>query len=253
MRVAALYDIHGNRPALEAVLAEVDTLGCDRIVVGGDVSLGPSPSEVLDLLARRGEQVAFVRGNCDRDMATAPLREPDPSQPWDARLRWAAEQITAEQRAMLGALPLTLRLEIAGLGPVLFCHATPRSDEEIVTRLTPESRLAGPLAGVEERVIVSGHTHVQYDRQVHGRRWVNAGSVGMPYEGRTGAYWALLGPEVELRRTPYDSDRASEQIRATSFPKAEEFAREIFVTPRTAEQASEWFERMAEERARARA
>lgn len=253
MRVAALYDIHGNLPALEAVLAEVDALGCDRIVIGGDVSLGPSPSAVLDLLARRGEQLLFVRGNCDRDMANVMSREPNPSHPWEDRLRWAAEQVSPEQRTMLGALPLTLRLEIEGLGPVLFCHATPRSDEEIVTRLSPEPRLAGALAGVEERVIVSGHTHVQCDRRVYGRRWINAGSVGMPYEGRTGAYWALLGPELELRRTPYDTERAAEQMHASGFPKAEDFTRELFDTPRSADQASEWFERMAEERFRTRA
>jgi len=176
MRVAALYDIHGNLPALEAVLAEVESLGCDHIVVGGDVSLGPSPREALERLSGRTETVSFVRGNCDRDMATVLRREPEPSRPWEDRLRWAAKQVSEEQRAMLGGLPLTLTLEIEGLGPVLFCHATPRSDEEIVTRLTPDARLAGAAAGVAERVIVCGHTHVQFDRQAHGRRWINAGT-----------------------------------------------------------------------------
>ena len=252
MRVAALYDIHGNLPALEAVLAEVESLGCDRIVVGGDVSLGPSPREALELLSGRPETVSFVRGNCDRDMASVLRREPDPSLPWEDRLRWAAEQMSEEERAMLGGLPLTLALEIEGLGPVLFCHATPRSDEEIVTRLSPDARLAGAAAGVAESVIVCGHTHVQFDRQAHGRRWINAGSVGMPYQGRTGAFWALLGPGVEHRRTEYDYERASQQIRSSGFPKAEEFARGIFVTPTTAQEASQRFERMSEERTRAR-
>jgi diadenosine tetraphosphatase ApaH/serine/threonine PP2A family protein phosphatase len=154
---------------------------------------------------------------------------------------------------MLGALPLSLAMEIDGVGAVLFCHATPRSDEEIITRLTSESRLAGALADVEQEVIVSGHTHVQYDRWAHGRRWINAGSVGMPYEGRPGAYWLLLGPDVEFRHTPYDFERATAQIRATGFPKAEEFARGNFVTPITSEEASQRFEATAEERARARA
>ena len=253
MRVAALYDIHGNLPALEAALAEIDSIGCDRIVAGGDISLGPSPSEVFEALRRRGEQVAFVRGNCDRDMATVLQREPRPEQPWEDRLRWAAEQVSAEQRELLGALPLSLRLEVDGLGTTLFCHGTPRSDDEIVTRLSPEGRLAGSLAGVAERVIVSGHSHVQFDRVVLGRRWINAGSVGMPYQGRPGAFWALLGPDVEFRCTPYDYERATEQLRASGFPRVEEFTRGLFVTPMTAEAASQQFEQWAEDRARGRA
>jgi predicted phosphodiesterase len=252
MRVAALYDIHGNLPALEAVLAELDTLGCERIVAGGDMALGPSPAEVLQALERLGDRVAFVRGNCDRDMATVLHREPRPEHPWEDRLRWAAEQISAEQRDLLGGLPLSLTLEVDGLGPTLFCHGTPRSDDEIVTRISPDSRFAGSLAGVSERVLVSGHTHVQFDRAVLGRRWINAGSVGMPYEDRPGAFWALLGPDVEFRCTPYDYERAGERIRATGFPRVEEFARSLFVTPMSPEAASQQFEQWAEDRARAR-
>jgi predicted phosphodiesterase len=252
MRVAALYDIHGNLPALEAVLAELDTLACDRIVAGGDMALGPCPAEVLEALERRGDRISWVRGNCDRDMATVLHREPRPEHAWEDRLRWAAEQLTAEQRERLGSLPLSLSLEIDGLGRTLFFHATPRSDDEIVTRLSPDTRFAGSLAGVSERVLVSGHSHVQFDRAVLGRRWINAGSVGMPYQGRPGAFWALLGPEVELRSTPYDFELASEQIGASGFPKAAEFTRSLFVAPMSAEAASQQFEQWAEDRARAR-
>src|SRR6266850_5553055 len=109
MRVAALYDIHGNLPALEAVLAEVEPLACDRVVIGGDVALGPMPREVLDRLATLGDRLAFVRGNCDREMATALDQEPDPSKSWGPQTRWAAERITPAQRVFLGQLPLSLR------------------------------------------------------------------------------------------------------------------------------------------------
>src|SRR5262249_20659847 len=155
-------------------------------------------------------------------------REPRPEHPWEDRLRWAAEQLTVEQRERLGGLPLSLRLEVDGLGPTLFFHGTPRSDEEIVTRISPDSRFAGSLAGRSEGVLVRGHTPVQFDRAVLGRRWINAGSVGMPYQGRPGAFWALLGPDVEFRSTSYDTERASERILASGFPKAAEFARSLF-------------------------
>jgi putative phosphoesterase len=250
MRVAALYDIHGNLPALEATLPEVDAGGFDLIVVGGDVALGPMPRETMELLLERGPRVRFIRGNCDRDMATAPGRPPQPGRAWEARLQWAVERITPAQRELLGTLPPTLTIEIDGLGPVLFCHGTPRSDDEIVTRHTPDGRLIEVLTEVRERVVVCGHTHVQFDRHLGDRRLVNAGSVGMPYEGRSGAYWAALGPEVELRRTPYDLERAVEAIRSSGFPDAEEFTRRELLEPRSAAEATEFFERIAEERAR---
>jgi predicted phosphodiesterase len=250
MKTAVLNDIHGNRPALEATLAEVDALGCDLIVVGGDAALGPLPRETLDLLMARGEQVKWVRGNCDRDMITTPEYKIALSERVTLRVRWAAERLTLAQRQLLAALPLTLELEIDGLGPVLFCHGTPRSEDEIVTQLTPERRLQGILAGIGPRVVVGGHTHVQYDRKVLGRRLINAGSVGMPFEGRTGAFWALLGPDVELRRTDYDVEQAAREILASGYPDAEEFARKDLLSPASPVEMSELFERMAEERAR---
>jgi len=250
MRVAALYDIHGNLPALEATLSEVDAGGFDAIVVGGDVALGPMPRETLELLSARGPWVRFVRGNCDRDMAAAPDGRPQPGGAWEGRLRWAVEQITPDQRALLGAIPPTLALEIDGLGAVLFCHGTPRSDDEIVTRHTPDDRVLEVLTEVRERVVVCGHTHVQFDRHIGERRLVNAGSVGLPYEGRPGAYWAALGPDVELRRTPYDLERAVQAMRASGFPDADEFTRRELLEPRSAAEATEFFERIAEERVR---
>ena len=241
MKVAALYDVHGSLPALEAVLAEVDALQVDAVVVGGDIAIGPMPRPTLERLLGLGERARFLRGNGDREIAT-PSAGTDL---WLERTRWSAEQLAPRRRAWLAALPDTQSLDVDGLGPVLFCHGSPRSDEEILTRISPEERVAAAVDGVSEGVVVCGHTHVQFDRQVAGKRLVNAGSVGMPYERQPGAYWALLGPGVELRRTEYDLEAAAAAIRATGFPGAEELAAENVLTVPTAEEATEQFEAMA--------
>jgi predicted phosphodiesterase len=244
MRVAALYDVHGNVAALEAALAEIEALEVDAIVVGGDIAIGPMPREALDRLLQLGERALFLRGNGDREIAEDPPGSGDSL--WAERTRWSAEQLERGQLAWLAALPDTQSVEVDGLGPVLFCHGSPRSDEEILTRISPEERVAAALAGVDEPVVVCGHTHVQFDREVAGRRLVNAGSVGMPYEAQPGAYWALLGPDIELRRTDYDLEAAATAIRATGFPEAEELAAENVLEVPTAEEATEQFERLAQ-------
>ena len=243
--VAALYDIHANLPALEAVLGDVEHVGAELVVVGGDFASGPFPRETLERLAALGERVLFLRGNADREVASGETSVPELAE----AVRWCADRLTSKQLAWLARLPETLAVDVGGLGPTLFCHGSPRSDEEIVTRATPEARLAEIVAGVEERVVVCGHTHVQFDRRFGDRRMVNAGSVGMPYEGRPGAYWALLGPGVELRHTDYDLDRAAGLIRASGFPDADELVRENILASPSADEATELFERIAGERA----
>jgi predicted phosphodiesterase len=241
MRVAALYDIHGNLPALEAVLAEVEEAEPDVVLVGGDIVLGPMPRETLELLLGLGERALFVRGNCDRlmgeEIGEAGLNAD--------RARWSAEQLQRGQRAWLAALPDTQSLDVDGLGPTLFCHGSPRSDEEILTAISSELRVGETVAGVAEQIVVCGHTHVQFDRAAAGKRLVNAGSVGMPYESLPGAYWALFGPGLEMRRTDYDREAAAEAIRATTFPDAREFAEENVLTIPSGQEATELFERMA--------
>jgi putative phosphoesterase len=241
VRVAALYDVHGNLPGLEAVLAEFAALEVDQVVVGGDIAIGPMPRATLERLLALGERALFVRGNGDREIA-APAAGTDL---WLERTRWAGRQLEIGERAWLAALPDTQSVEIDGLGPVLFCHGSPRSDEEILTRISAEERVAAAVAGVSERVVVCGHTHVQFDRNVAGKRLVNPGSVGMPYEARPGAYWALLGPDVEFRRTEYDLEATAAAVRASGFPAAEEHAAENVLTVPSAEEATEQFERMA--------
>jgi putative phosphoesterase len=216
-RVAVLADVHGNLPALEAVLGDVDAAGADAIVVNGDVAAGPLPRETLARLAALGDRVIWVRGNADRELVEA---YDGTSTPELALTAWAAGQLDLQQRDRLAALPLTVTLDVEGLGPVLFCHATARSDTEIVLVDSSVERYRRAFAGVEEQTVVLGHTHMPFDRLVDRRRFVNAGSVGMPY-GHPGASWALLGPGVELRRTEYDAEEAARVLRASGLPELE--------------------------------
>lgn len=246
MRVAALYDIHGNLPALDAVLEDVARAGVDHIVVGGDVIPGPMPRETLARLSRLEQPVEYIRGNCEL-AALAQMAAPDADavtywgttsgkplpEPYRSRMRWAALQVP-EYEATFASWPRTLRLAIEGLGDVAFCHATPNSETDVFTRLTAEERLVPLFDRLQASVVVCGHTHMQFDRRVGRTRVVNAGSVGAPI-GTPGAYWALLGPQVELRLTPYDLDRAAEWIRRTEFPDAETQARELLQPPSEAE------------------
>jgi diadenosine tetraphosphatase ApaH/serine/threonine PP2A family protein phosphatase len=240
MRIAALYDVHGNLPALDAVLSE---LAADHhILCGGDLVAGPMPVQCLERLREQG--ATFIRGNTDQHVVSPWTEEPGL---WRTRAQWDHERLTEEQLAFVRGWPHPLRLDVDGLGAVLFCHGSPRSDEEILTAITPPKRLDPILDGVREQVIVCGHTHVQFDRIVGDRRLVNAGSVGMPYEGKAGiASWALLGPDVELRRSHYDVESAAEAIRASGYPNAEEFVQEFILAPASAEEATAHFEGLSD-------
>jgi putative phosphoesterase len=244
MRVAAIYDIHGNLPALEAVIPEIRRAEADRIVVGGDVIPGPMPCETLARLLDLGIPVEFIRGNGE-SAALAHLAGTDPGTlPEQAReaVHWSAKQLHPEYERLLATWPGTLRLEIPGLGDVLFCHATPRSDTEIFTRLTPEERLLPVFEGLDVSVIVCGHTHMQFDRTIGTIRVVNAGSVGMPF-GEPGAYWLSLGPDVQLRRTPYDLAEGAERVGGTNYPRARDFAAQYVLRPPSEEAMLEVFSR----------
>jgi len=232
MRVAALYDIHGNLPALEAVIADVRAANVEMIVVGGDVLPGPLPRETLDCLLDLELPVRFIRGNGDR-VVLGQMRGMEPvevPQQFHEGIRSNAQQLTAEHESVLASWPATVRLEIAGLGEVFFCHATPRNDTDVFTRLTPEDRLVPIFQAAEAPLVVCGHTHMQFDRTIGGIRVVNAGSVGMPY-GDPGAYWLLLGPRLERRQTTYDLEKAAARIRATNYPTAEDFAANSILKP----------------------
>lgn len=228
MRIAALYDIHGNLPALEAVLAEVETAEADVILVGGDVASGPMPAQTLTLLRSLGDRARFIRGNADRVLDFAGGDSGDAGL-WARRRRWVAEQLGDEALSFLAGLPLDAVLEVGGVGRVRFCHGSPGSDEEVITRLTDEERLRRLLDGARggcRRLWPYPHP---VDRTMGDTRVVNAGSVGVPYEARTGAYWLLAGPEIVRRRTPYDVGEAARTIAATGYPGAQAWATGILV------------------------
>jgi predicted phosphodiesterase len=223
-RVAVLSDIHGVLPALEAVLAEPDLAAADRIVLTGDIAAGPQPAEVLDRLTALGDRVVWISGNADRELLQQrrgePCTIPDPIAPW------AAAQLTEEHLALFAALPASRTLPVRGLGQVLFCHATPRDDEEVVLVDSRLDRWSEVFEGLDPavRTVVCGHTHMPFARLAHGRLVVNPGSVGMPY-GRPGAHWALLGPGVELRTTAFDTEAAvAEVARDSGYPDAAAWA-----------------------------
>ena len=237
-RVAALADIHGNLPAVEAVLADLARETVDLILVCGDVASGPLPVETLDLLGAL-PRARFVRGNADRSLVTAFDGGQLSSWPGPAA-DWCASQLSREHRDFLASFSETIPVSVNGLGRVLFCHGSPRSDEEMMTMETPEERLRELLDGVDADVVVCGHTHMPFERLVGRVRVVNPGSVGMPY-GNPGAFWALLGPGVEFRRTDYDREAAAARIRKSSWPGAEEFARENVLSVARAEEAVAFF------------
>ena len=235
MPVAAISDIHGNLEALAAVADELERMEVD-VVVCGDVVTGPFSAEVFDRVLRL-RNVRVVRGNVE----TAVLEGTDEyGRDWDAeRARLGGARLAA-----IAEWPRSLELEIEGLGSVLFCHSTPLSEDPIYTRLTPDDELIEILGAVDAGVLVCGHTHMQYERQLsNGLRIVNPGSVGMPYEGVRGAFWALLGPAVDFRRCEYDVEAAVEGMRAVAAP-LDERQLELLLDPMDPTTAAAEFEKM---------
>ena len=218
MRVAALYDVHGTRIALEAVLAELEREQPDEIVFGGDLLLGPHPAETAELV--RSVEASFVRGNCDR--------EPDD---------WTRSQLDDETLAWSQGWPLTVELD-----GVLYCHASPKDDmRPILTDASPPERFDEALEGIDARLVVAGHTHMQFRRD----RWANAGAVGWPYEDDVAAFWAIVSDDVEFRRTPYDLERAESEILASGWPGAETFVAENVREAPSRAEATAHFESLA--------
>jgi predicted phosphodiesterase len=236
--VAVLSDVHGVLPLLEAVLAEPDVQTADLVVVCGDHAAGPQPTAVLDrlreLIDHRGSApVVLLRGNADRELAA--LARGEPVELGDDEVSgWAAARLGAADARWLEGLPPTATVEIDGFGAVLFCHATPRDDAEVVLVDSRPQRWAEVFAGLPDEIatVVCGHTHMPFARLVDGRLVVNPGSVGMPY-GRPGAHWALLAAgAVSLRRTVPDlAAVAAAVIAGSTFPGRERWVGEQILRP----------------------
>jgi predicted phosphodiesterase len=246
MRIAALYDIHGNLPALEAVLDDIRRERVDRVIVGGDVLPGPMPRETLDLLLALEIPVQFILGNGEVAVLEVMAgREPSAvPEPYRPIIHWTGQQLAPNHGQILAKWPRTVSLDIPDVGAVLFCHATPRDENECFTRLTAQEQLLPVFAGANASVVVCGHTHMQFDRMIGTTRVLNAGSVGMPF-GEPGAYWLFLGPHVQLRRTAYGLHQAAERVRRTGYPQAEEFAAHNVLQPPAEQQMLELFSRAA--------
>ena len=234
MIVAALYDVHGNAPALEAVLRELDDVRPDVVVFGGDLAAGALPRETI-ALARGVPNARYVQGNADREMLSG--RE-------GPITGWPSTQLEDDDRAFLASFEFSVAID-----DVLYCHATPHDDEPFVTVLTSDEVARETIGETEHPTVVIGHTHSQFDWQLGDLRLVNAGSVGMPYEDAPGAYWVLVRDgEPELRRTDYDLEAAAERIRPTEWPIAERWVSENLLTVPTARDAAQFFENQRSKR-----
>jgi len=223
--VAVLSDIHGVLPVLDAVLAEPDVAAAELIVVTGDHAAGPLPVQVLDRLVSLGPRCRLVRGNADRELV-AVARGGTSQHP---ESQWAGHQLRPDQVELLDRLPHPMVLPVDGFGPVVFCHGTPRDDEEVVLVDSTLERWAEVFVELPAEVatVVCGHTHMPFVRLVDRRLVVNPGSIGMPY-GRSGGGWAVLRDgQVELRHTTVDIDAAvAEVVNRSTYPKREEWAEE---------------------------
>jgi predicted phosphodiesterase len=228
VRIAVLADVHGNLPALRAVLADLDREPVDVIVSGGDVVAGPLVRESLELLASRPEPIRWVRGNAERAAVAVFDGKPATDDTPGRAAEWSAQALDRRWRDELAGWPTAVELD-----GVLFCHGSPRSDEEIITRATPDEVVLEALDGVRQQLVVGGHTHWQFVRPLPaGPVYANAGSVGLPYEGHEGAFWMIVENGVpDPRVTDYDLDAAVSELRASGFPDLDEHLSESLLEP----------------------
>lgn len=241
MRLAVLADVHGNLPALEAVLAHLEEQGgADEIWVLGDLAVFcPYPVQVLERLAAL-PQARFLQGNTDRYLVTGrrpPQMTVDSESQWrempafldqrDGNFRWTVEQISYKWYRFLRDLPAEQRVQIPDYGSVLAVHASPLGDEAGIWEDTPEDELREMLAGVDARLVLCAHTHYQMGRMLDDQVWVvNAGSVGLPLDGDQRAAYAILDFEdddcwASFHRVDYDVEGVIAKLEAVEHPARE--------------------------------
>jgi predicted phosphodiesterase len=221
--LACLYDVHGNLPALEAVLADAEKQGATRYVLGGDYALfGAWPAETVERL-RELENAMWIRGNGERWTADAATAPDNP----------VVQGAIGAARAALGPDLVCAMSELVALAEdrdALICHGSPPSD---VRSFLPEPAddEAELLAGVRHTRVIFGHTHLPFRRvsAVGGIELINPGPVGMPFDGDTRAAYALIRPDhtVEHRRVEYDIGATLAQLRSIGEPWTETAARRV--------------------------
>ena len=216
-RLAVIADTHGNAAALTAVLAAIEESDVDLVVSLGDSTYGSEPDPTRALLESIRQPAIHIRGNGER--ALFELRRGRDANPREC---WMREHHSDATHDFLEQSVESAVVTIDGLGDVLFCHGSPRSDIELITQRTSEERMRALMRDVPERILVTGHTHLQFDRHVAGIRSINPGSVGMPYSETQGAFWAILGPDVQLMRSEYDVEETVRAYQASGDPLASE-------------------------------
>lgn len=233
-RVALFADVHGNLPALQAAVAAAGDAGAEAHVYLGCLTWGPAPRQVFALAEQADVPVYFLRGNGERAAieigsgVRAPLTAVD---------EWMVPAHGPELLGRLARMPAALTVTVDGLGSVRLCHGSPRSDTELLTPGASADRIAAACAGTAERIVVHGHTHLQYSRDGAGRRIVGCGSVGLPYTEEPGAaYWTLIdGSGVQPQRTPVDLEETAAFVRSTGYPAAERYVGQLVSPPTPAE------------------
>lgn len=233
MKVAALYDIHGHLPALEAVIREIEEENVDYIVIGGDVVSGPLPNETLDYIRALDIEFSCIRGNAESDVIRYLAGEDinGMSERANEEARWVGTVLTPENVEFIQGWKETIELSIGEPGDVLFCHGTPRSDVEVFTVNTAYEKLLPIFSGLRCESVICGHTHIQFDRRIGGTRVINAGSIGMPF-GHGGADWLLIDTSFEFRNSKFNVEAAASRIKASAYPHADLFIKNhIFSSP----------------------
>jgi predicted phosphodiesterase len=238
-RVAVLGDVHGNAVAFAAVLEEIRANPPDLVVVNGDLSWGPEPETTL-AMADGLANALFVRGNAES--ALLRLVRGEVSEPTETET-WMLDQHSPARIAQIESYAAAVTAEVAGVGGLFICHGSPRGDQELVTPGTPDDRMGALLDGLQLDVLVTAHVHLQFERQVLDITSMNAGSVGLQYGDTPAAYWVELGPDVRLRRTPYDLDEAERRVRSSGIPAAERIVQTLREPP-SAEEVIEHAERL---------
>ncbi len=222
--LAVIADLHGNMPAFNAVLADLERVQPDSVVIAGDfVNRGPQSHAVVAQAMRLG--FPAISGNHDTWLAALARGENQPEgweTPWWTPVRRAAQELTPDDLAWLDALPFSLRVDLPGAEPALIVHGSPRHAREGMGRMVSDARLADALEGVEERTIIGAHIHYPWERWLGDRHAIVIGAVGCPFNGDINAQYGLFTWRngvwnFEHRSIPYDHEPLYDAWRTSGY------------------------------------